>query len=67
MSLVHVCKLLQCHGEKVQEDLDELKIEAHTLASKLGSKFSEQFMYWQNLTTNCCQSVAFNLKNIENK
>merc|ERR1711894_327762 len=62
MSLVHVGKLLKCHGEKVQDNLDEVRTEAYHLVSQLGSKFMDQYLYWENLTTNCCKSVTVNLK-----
>ena len=67
MSLVHVGQLLKCHGEKIQDNLDEIRIEAHHLSSLLGSKFREQFLYWDNLTLKCCKSVAFNLSSQKNK
>ena len=67
MSLVHVGKLLKCHGEKVQDNLDEIRTEAHSLVSQLGSKFMDQYLYWENLTTNCCKSVTVNLKSQKNK
>ena len=61
MSMVHVGQLLKCHGEKVQDNLDEIKTEAHNLVCQLESMFRDQFLYWENLTTNCCNSVAVNL------
>ena len=67
MSMVHVGQLLKYHGEKVQDNIDEIKTEAHHLSALLGSKFREQFLYWDNLTSTCCKSVAFNLNSQKNK
>jgi len=57
MSLHHVGKLLRCHGQEVPEDLDKIKSEAFNISTHLGPAFLNQYLYWDNLTNQCCNSV----------
>jgi len=58
MSLHHVCRLLECHGLKSVENVEEIQAEAQVLSTKLGKGFYDQYLYWNNLTMNCCKSLC---------
>ena len=57
MSLHHVSKLLTAHRQKTNCDAAQLKNEAKEMSTKLGPAFLNQFYYWDDLTSKCCESV----------
>ena len=57
MSLHHVSRLLECHGLESVENIEEIRVEALDLSTKLGKGFHDQYLYWNNLTVNCCKSL----------
>lgn len=65
MSLHHVTKLLLCHGMKVSLNVEEFRNEAQILSRNLGSGFYNQYLYWDNLTANCCQLLKTKGKKIK--